>query len=98
MTGLGHRPPLRNLFWYLTTLSAKKMLPNVQSEHPLVQLWTIPCVLSLDTREKSSAPLSPLPLLRKLRRAAEGQTNAMDTFSLITIVLEKNNVLGGPNV
>jgi len=33
---------LGSLFRCLTTLFAKEMLPNVQSEPPLVQIWTIP--------------------------------------------------------
>lgn len=47
----------------------KEVSPDIPSEPPWCSFEPFQHVLSLDTREKSSAPPSPPPLLRKLQRS-----------------------------
>lgn len=49
---------------------SKGILPSVQWEPALPQLWTIPMFLPLGPREKSPEPPSSLPLLRNLGSSA----------------------------
>jgi len=60
---------LGSLFQCLTTLLVKKCFLMSSLNLSWCSFEPFPCVLSLDPRGKSSAPRSPLPLLRKLQRA-----------------------------
>ncbi|KAK4826821.1 hypothetical protein QYF61_011629 [Mycteria americana] len=57
---------LGSLFQGLTTVSVKKCFPMSSLNLPWCSFEPFPRVLSPDPREKSSAPPSPRPLLRKL--------------------------------
>jgi len=58
-----------SLFQCLSTFSVHKCFLMSRINLPWFSFEPFPCVLSLDPREKSSAPPSPHPLLRKLQRA-----------------------------
>jgi len=87
LTDVEHGPPLRE-FQGLTTLLVKKCFLMSSLNLPLCSFKPFPGTLSLDTREKSSAHLSPCPLLRKLQRAMRS------LLSLLFSKLDKSRVLG----
>ncbi|XP_052650883.1 uncharacterized protein LOC128145174 [Harpia harpyja] len=77
-----------NLFQCLTTLSVKKCFLMSSLNLPWRSFEPFPRILSLDPREKSSAPPSPRPLLRKLQRA----TRSSPSLSLLLSKLDKPKV------
>jgi len=80
---------LGSLFQCLSTLLVRKCFLRPSLNLPWRSFEPFPCVLSLDTREKTSAHPSPLPLLRQLQRAMTLP------ISFLFSKLEKPRVLTG---
>ena len=78
---------LGSLFSSLTTLSVKKFFLMSGLNLPWCSFEPFPCILSLDTREKSSAPHFPCPLFRKQWRAVRSP------LSFLSFKLDKPRVL-----
>lgn len=51
---------------------SKEMLPNAQSQAPLLQLKSIPTPPTTGYQKEEITPVSPPPLLRKLKIAMGG--------------------------
>jgi len=82
---------LGTLFQRLTVLSVKKCFLMSSLNLPWGSSEPFPHVLALDPREKTSAPPSPHPLLRKPQRAMRSHLN------LLFSTLEKPRVLSHPS-
>lgn len=63
------------LFWCLTTLSVKKCFPSSTSEPFQHSCVLLPCVLSLDFKEKTSVPPLYIFCFRKMHRATRSPLN-----------------------